>query len=565
MILKDFKKYSTLIYIGITVIFFVTRIIFFTASFGGVEHDSGWYLGVAKNLAVRGIYASYTNTIREERVGAHPSIHGRFSVQDAEGYTYFPAGVSVGPGYIFPEALIIKVFGDGFWQYRLWPLITFSALLVVLFLIIYFIGGMIPLLIFQLWLWAVPQLTTMFAYESFSEHIALLYLLLSFLFLYMGFKKRKSLLYLLSGVFFSFSILTKIIFSIGIIAFGPIIIWDLILNRNTFKKIAFRWMLFIVGIIGPLVFFELYRFIELVSRFGLEGWHAVNKDVKIHFQSNGSGSINFNVQTYDWQFINKKISIWKDAAVKLPILAWIVYLSSIYLVFRGIRQQYRVLVILMYFTSLATFVYFIFISPTGWARYAWNSLILGMVLISLCLGVFLKNSAKNLNYILLLGVILFLIALVAVRYESTWVKPKLDEETVTYWQKNRYIRGIAGFPTHNILSLSDQKELIGYFRKNIHVTDRIYYIGWFLNAEISPLVDKVFYTLDRYFVNQQNSSGGKSYAIFGPYQQGIWSIVPRSYLPEKAYQLCETIVFRNSSYLLCILKKGISYKNEAYN
>ncbi len=48
----------------------VARIILFVGNYAGIEHDSGWQLGLAKNLAHRGIYASYVNTIGEEGVGA---------------------------------------------------------------------------------------------------------------------------------------------------------------------------------------------------------------------------------------------------------------------------------------------------------------------------------------------------------------------------------------------------------------------------------------------------------------------------------------------------------------
>ena len=100
------------IYIFSTAFFFLFRVIFFASEFGAVEHDSGWYLGVARNLAQRGIYASYTNTIREEGIGAQPSIHGRFSVQDNNGYSYFPAGVTAGPGYVIPQAILLKILSN---------------------------------------------------------------------------------------------------------------------------------------------------------------------------------------------------------------------------------------------------------------------------------------------------------------------------------------------------------------------------------------------------------------------------------------------------------------------
>jgi len=139
MIKVFFKKHFLKIYLGLTVILFLARMVLFAGEFGGIEHDSGWYLGVARNLAERGIYASYTNTTTSGGVGAFPSIHGRFSVQDKNGFSYFPAGVTAGPGYIIPEAMIIKVFGFGWWQARAWPIITLGLLLAALFIFVYLI------------------------------------------------------------------------------------------------------------------------------------------------------------------------------------------------------------------------------------------------------------------------------------------------------------------------------------------------------------------------------------------------------------------------------------------
>src|SRR3990167_7690110 len=138
------------IFVLLMVLPFLLRSVFFATHIGGVEHDSGWYLGVARNLAQRGIYASYTNTVTEAMKGTYPSIHGRVSVQDDNGFVYFPAGVTVGPGYIIPEALILKLFGYGWWQFRAWPLLAFMGLLILTFLIIWQVGGLLALILFQL-------------------------------------------------------------------------------------------------------------------------------------------------------------------------------------------------------------------------------------------------------------------------------------------------------------------------------------------------------------------------------------------------------------------------------
>lgn len=538
---------------------FVVRVIFFASSFGGVEHDSGWYLGVARNLAQRGIYASYTNTIIEEGIGVHPSIHGRFSVQDNNSFSYFPAGVSVGSGYIMPEALIIKIFGGGWWQYRLWPLITYAGLLLILFTIALRIGRILGLSIFVVWLWVIPQLTMTFAYEALSEHIALFYLMISFLFCYSASHKEKGyFLMFFSGLFLSFSILTKTLFLLTGVSFLLSFLFEIIAYKNKLKLFFSRWFLFLCGLAIPIMSFEFYRYFYLTSHFGIEGWNAINKDIKLLFQSAGSGISNLNLANFDYAFILKKLAIWQDVGISQALIPWTIFLLSPILILRKNKYQNTLLILLLYASAVLSFIWFIIISPTGLARHIWHGIIVGMLLISITLG-------KIANRVLLLGFLMTII-IVSVKYEILDGKPFFDYKIISKWNDNRYIRGLQGFPTNPILSLNDQKGIVSFFDKQIRNIDRVYYAGWFLNAEVSPLVDKVFYTLDRYFIlDQKNPDGGQSYLIFGPYQQGIWSLMPPEYLPRKIGQFCQEIVYENPSYLMCILKSDITDKNDAYN
>jgi hypothetical protein len=115
------------------------------------------------------------------------------------------------------------------------------------------------------------------------------------------------------------------------------------------------------------------------------------------------------------------------------------------------------------------------------------------------------------------------------------------------------------------LSLEDQKGLREYFFNNINENDRVYYLGWLLVAEAPPIVDKAFFSIDRYFeTGQVNPEGGKSYLIIGPYQKGKLSIVGSAYHDKKVEQLCKSKVYENPSYTLCLLRNNLVYQNKAY-
>ncbi len=550
------------VYILITSFLFLLRVLFFALDFGGVEHDSGWFMGVARNLAQRGIYASYTNTIKEEEVGANPSLHGRFSVQDEEGYSYFPAGVTAGPGYVIPQAILFKTLGFGFWQYRAWPLVAFAAMLVLLFYLTYQLGGMISLIILQVWLWFYPQFYISFAHEGFGEHIALLYLLISFYLLWLAIiKKKKRWIMFSSGIFFSLSILTK---NLSLLTGGAFVVagaYDLYRSRRAIKKAVIRWGFFLLGVFLPIGFFELYRYLSLTSRFGISGWEAINKDISLHFKINGSGT---GIKNVDWEHVSRKINVWSKLGLNISVFPWmLLFLSPLAYLRKTIRKKKILFLIL--FAALAPFnLWYLYLSPTGWTRHAWLGLMLSMVVLPSLVSKFFKVK-KRLKGLVLVVVIIFFgwIVIKGGDFEPRFF---INQSSIDRWRMNRYEGGLQGMPHADTFSLVDQKRLVEYFQDNINKNDRIYYVGWFLVAEASPLVDKVFYTLDRYLdLGQINPEGGFSYLILGPYQKGKLSIIGNTYHDIKVAQLCQDVVFGNPSYTMCTLKTGLIYENRAYD
>jgi hypothetical protein len=197
----------------------------------------------------------------------------------------------------------------------------------------------------------------------------------------------------------------------------------------------------------------------------------------------------------------------------------------------------------------------------GWTRHAWHGLLLAMMLISTGLGIKLRAAVRGGRNKAFLSLLVFVAGIsLVVRFDRVEMKPFLNKDTIANWQKIRIDpqRGILGLPPVLVFSLSDQQDTIDFFREEIGQKDRIYYHGRFLVAEMSPLVDKVFYPLARYFNNAlQNPEGGSSYLIMGPYQQGVWSLVSGGYLEANINKYCESVVFSNPSYAVCRLKQNL--------
>ena len=208
--------------------------------------------------------------------------------------------------------------------------------------------------------------------------------------------------------------------------------------------------------------------------------------------------------------------------------------------------------------------WYLFASPTGWTRHAWLGLILAMVVISVSL-VTLFNLKKKVGYLAKSGLIIVL-GLTFVTSSGFYPNLFLDRSDIESWRVKRYEGGIQGLPHTDTFSLYDQKQLINFFEENINDSDRVYYLGWFLVSEVSPLVDKVFYSLDRYLeIGQANFQGGRPFLIIGPYQKGKFSLMPKDYHDKKVKELCNEVVFINSSYTLCTLKTSLVYENTAYD
>ncbi len=364
----------------------------FAATVGGIEHDSGWYFGTARNLAQRGIYASSSNVaVSDEPVSRGTGFHNRPTVQDAEGYTYFPAGVTVGPGFIVPEALVLKVLGVGWWQYRLLPLSAMFCLVVLLSGLAYVRAGPAAVLVLQLWLWAMPPVTFNFAYEAYSEHLALLYSLLGFCaygYAMAGQASRKGS-WAMAGFLMGLSYLTKSLFLISSAAVVFHLAWR-VRNGETAKKRA--WLggsLAAAGFLLPVATFEAYRFAVLVSRFGLHGYLANTADFMLVFLSGGSG-LGSDLHGR-LAIVRTKLDILQTIGLRVLALAWPLALGAAVFVFRrpqaterSTRSEVAGTVLQVAAIKIAlVLTWFTFLTPSHFTRHAWDALILSALMISI--------------------------------------------------------------------------------------------------------------------------------------------------------------------------------------
>jgi hypothetical protein len=335
--------------------------------------------------------------------------------------------------------------------------------------------------------------------------------------------------------------------------------WEVYSSPKQLRNVSIRWIVFTLGFILPIGMFETYRYLSLVSRFGIEGWKAINRALWLTFTTSGSGVKNLG--SLDWSFAGRKLRVWSEVGIQPFWLPWICFFLSPLLLLKYVRREARRLMSIIYAGAVVSLLWFVLISPTGWGRHAWYGLVLAMMLVSIVFGTIFTVILRELRKEnVLIGLLILSILGFSLQTYNIEMRPFLNQSTIDKWLITRNgARGFTqGFPHAPVFSLADQREAVDFFTNTIHKEDRIYYLGWFLVAELSPLVDKVFYPLDRYINNNlTNPEGGSSFLIFGPYQQCSWRVVPEWYLGAAISQLCSNIVFANRSYTLCKIKEDL--------
>lgn len=527
------------IFIIVTSLLFISRFLLFISTQDvGIEHDSGWYLGVARNVAERGIYASYTNTISTtEKAGGFPSIHKRFSVQDKSGFIYFPAGVTVGPGYVFPEAFFLKMFGYGWVQYRVWPFIAFCLLVPILFYVILTVGSLFSLLFFQVWLWCYPQIFLLQSFESFSEHIALLFLFIGYaLFQKWTLTPKKTIFILLSGLSFGISLQTKNVYILGVLF--PIMWMAFQLKKEENIR---SFVLFILFLALPTILFELYRFIALYSQFGFSGWLTNNSDIRQTWVSGGSG-INILQNKIHLRFIYNKLAVWGSIGASPYLFVWpFVFISPF------IHKRKSFLYWTLFISTLIFFLWFGVFSTTGWFRHILPGIVMGMIIISLSVEDATRELIKTKKLFLYFIAMVFIASIYSSFFLSLFSLPSyvLKKANLVTLFKTPSPNGLQGPQFAPIFSQKNQSGVSSYINKSVPKNIRVCFYEWSLVAEIPPLVDRVFFPFPRCREND--------ILILGPYQKNVFTNNNTDISPL-IQKLCKKTIFNNSMYTACLIK-----------
>lgn len=546
----------------------VARIAWFAATEAGIEHDSGWAFGVSRNLAEHGLYATSTN-LGKTAQPISEGIHYWSTLQDEAGYTYFCPGLTIGPGFIVPEALVLKLFGVGWWQYRAFPLAIMFGLLVLLSAVAYGRGGAGAALLLQVWFWSLPLVSLKFAYEGYAEHVALFYSLVAFC-VYGYIQEQESptprLSWFVVGLFLSLAYVTKSVYLLSAAAVGFHLLWRLYWRRLDWRQIFSLAIPAVLGFLLPWALYEGFRFYSIVSRFGMEGYRANALGYASVFRAAGSGMEGGLRGCLGrlWYKSGLLINIGPSVAV----FAWPLMLAAGWVALRPRtgREPSRwgrcaaTVLEVAAIKVVLVLAWFVLISPSRFTRHAWDALVLIMLLASIGIArAFGELIQRKLTALPLCVAVVVLagVNLACVDRSSVELSCRLSYERVLRWYDSYSPRSAYASRLPQSLAFAPvfrrdlQEQAVQFLSSAVGPDDRIYYLHNQKSAELPPLVGKVFFPIQRCEEDRQKHHG-KIFVVLGPFEIGDWPwrIEDRQRIEGLLDSCKDRIVFRNDLYVV---------------
>lgn len=534
---------------ALLILYQMIRIVTFVGEYGGVEHDGGWALGVSRSVAERGTYSSLTSTMIDPNIRAGLNRDNQFTIQDEEGREYFFIANTMGPGTVLPNALILKLLGVGFWQSRLGPLVFFLLFLIVTSAMLYFVQGLISVLVFHLYLFFFPQLYIFLGYEALGEMPSMVYILISFVLFTKATQaeKRAGSWFFASGILAGLAINTRLA---TMIAFGGFAVVWLILYRQ--RKITLKEALIVVaGVLLIAVLWQLIIFFGLlqVSDFSNYVNHLLGRFEFFYRSLKGITPIAEGVELFLLKAIIVSEISYSHLLVSL-VLVLTTGLGGIFL----IRHLWadparRNLVILLWTVWLIYTVWFLNGPKNAWGRYYWYGLIWMAMLLGLMFAALIGQLRLKPNWANVTGS-LFLTVLFVFSFSS---QPQsinffITPELIELWRQRQLTTRDTYLPWI-VLPRAEQEQAAELIR-NLPADARIYYPEGHKTAELSFLTNRIFYTMPR---RSFMGPGPNDIIIMGPAIISPWKKEQQQRLDilETIHRECPAIILESPNYIIC--------------
>ncbi len=541
----------------------VIRLIFFINTYGGIEHDSGWFLGLARSLAETGTYTTMVSTIADPEPGGHENIYGQYNVQDKEGRVYFFTESGVYAAGIIPNALIIKLFGAGFWQYRAGPLLFLVISLLLASYLLYQVSGFLSVIIFQLFLFFYPHLIIFLGYEAMGEVFGLAYVLVAFVLFIKAVQveRWRGLWFLLCGLAAGLAITTKPISLLSLA--GLPLVWGVLFWRK--RATVQEGMMVAAGWLAIPLGWELTQLLSLTWLFDFSTYqhHLVQR---VDFFSNEGGSGLGTTGSTDMSvFFHKllmvrEISLANDGMSAIVLIS--VLLSGPLLMWRYRYDPYRRnIVILLWSGWFIHSLWFVALAKNPWVRHDWYALLLAVLLLALVTAYTWRRVRKPFRWSQFIAP-LFLTGILVVGFAGQGQAATLfvSDRLVDRWYHAYLADNYTRIPW-SLVPRQAQQDAVDFIT-TLPAEARVFFSQGHKTAEMAVLTGRILYPIERRAAMPPVHG---DVVLIGPSLISPWAkLMEKSMTPaerqglidtviNRARQECPQIVFENDYYMICAL------------
>jgi hypothetical protein len=548
--------------IALLVIYQVIRLIIFANTYGGVEHDGGWFLGLARSLAETESYTTMVSTMPDPAIRTGTDVSQKyFQIQDDEGRIYFFIQGTVGPTQIIPDAVFIKLFGSGFWQFRAASLLFYLLFLVLASWLLFSMGGFWAAFLFQIILILYPHLSVFLGYESLGEVPMITCILFSFALFSRAItlEEHRTRAFFLSGLAASLAVMSKVIALLALASLG--FVWAFLFFK---KKVTLKeGIIVFVGFISLPIISELVQLITLTRNFGFD-IYLKHAQQGLEFFASGSGIEGEAAKGAE--FFWYKLFLISEISHPAPMLSFIMLMAITvggpFLIryFRN-NRQYQSLVALLWGGWMIHTLWFILRAENGWVRRYWVALILGILIFSLLWGVLLRRAKEAPGW-LSISLFIALTLFIGVNFYSHGYAARIliSQDIVDYWHQKHLAAPHTQLPS--MIILREEQEAAAAAINQLPASGRVFYPERHKSAEMAAVSGRILYPIER---RPLMPAAQGDVVLVGPSLVSPWAkLMERPMTPEeheiiidsvraRVKSECPQVLFENDYYLICSL------------
>ena len=425
---------------------------------------------------------------------------------------------TTGPGVVLPNALVFKLFGFGFWQSRLGSLFFFLLFLTLVSAILYFIQGLIGVIVFNLYLFFFPQLYVFLGYEAMGEVPGMVYLLLSFILFIKGIQveKRAWLWFFASGILIGFAANSRLPTLINLAGFA--VVWFILYRQ---KRITFKAGLTVAA--GLLLVAAVWQLVVLISLMRVSDFASFVNHVLGRFEFFFRSVRGITPIAEGMELFLLKAIILSEISYSHLLVSLLLGLTTavgglLLIRYLWAETARRDMTILIYSAWVVYTIWFLNGPKNAWVRYYWFGLIWMIMLLALMFAVLVRQVRWQPGPANIAGAT-FLTGLFIFSFSS---QPQalhmfITPDLIDRWHQRQLTTRDTYLPW--IIITRQEQEQVVDFIQSLPPDTMIYYPEGHKTAEISFLTNRIFYTLPRRRLQQAHPN---DMMIIGPAVISPW-------------------------------------------